>query len=878
MSAPLWVELDLADDVAVYGAKAARLGALTRLGVLTPGGLAMSASALTQTWRQNGLEHWIEALDEALAQTPIDALDALSQQVHDALMSASLPARLSALLQELGEDETRCWIVRSSGVGEDGASASFAGQLTSILDVRGAAALADAVRRCWASAWSSSSLSYQLMRGQRLGGVGVIIQPMYHPKLAGVLFTRAPDDQRVRVLEFVQGHAEALVQGEVTPARLSWPVGEASGAQGDEASLSLLPAHQRIAIEAIASTLERAFDGKPQDVEWLIDQEDRLVIVQSRDITTLSGAPPSLVWTRLRDDGARQLVWSNANMIENYPEPVCALLYSIARRGYQRYFEGLGQGLGVTSSRVDAVSAPLSQIVGVHHGRLYYTLSFVHECIRAAPLGDWLSQSWDGFIGVEQGVQDRPAQLDVASLTELIKMVTVSTGQLARLSSKVDAFVARVDAYAQALEPDVLSTKPFGALVEGLDAFMAIREQGWFEASLADTATTVSLALLKAIVARANPEDLHATISGLLEGIEGLISAQGIELLWQLAQLAKGYPQWLSLVEQEQWSLADALMCTPAAQPLRQAFEGYLQDWGFRSGQELTLLSPGMQEQPQVLARLVLGFVRRDQRSPASLARDQIAQREALMQQLVQRYRAQSGVALWPGALALAVRATHGAIAQRERARHAQAKLYYRFRRLVLELGARWQQVGVLAGAEDVFDLTFEELRDLGRSAALYPEAYAQIAAARRAARQAASALPEPPQRVTLPQGHYLSEPIEASPAPPAQEGALTGQIASRGQAVGVVRVAKDLAQASALKPGEILVTLRTDPGWGPLFFIASGLILERGGMLSHGAILARELGVPALVDVAGAMQRLQTGQHVRLDAQRGTIEILDDP
>lgn len=864
----MWRSLEHVDDAERFGGKAANLGALLRAGVPVPSGWALEDEALRQVWRQNGLEHWVEAqrVDDAWS---VEGLERLSAQVERRLMGASLPVRLEAWLETLGAESTM-WIVRSSGVGEDGQQASFAGQLTSVLNVRGGAALKDAVRRCWASAWSVAALSYQAMRGVSLRGVGVVIQPMIEPLWAGVFFTQAPDRVDGALIEYVRGHAEALVQGEVTPQRVAWQVGQVP-------EWGELPGGYGRQLLELGERACALFEG-PQDLEWVVAQDERVYLVQARPIT---------VGVKRDEDrrleglarGGRELVWSNANMVENYPDPICPLLYSVARRGYTHYFRSLGVAFGVSEGRIKAVEGPLGQIVGVHRGHLYYTLSHVHECLRAAPFGDWLSASWDGFIGVEQGVEDRPA-LMMASAVELVRMVGRVAQQLATLESQVSRFEARVDAFAAAVPVDGLSERRMDELVGAVRAFMEVREHGWVEASLADAATTMALALLRAVVARGGFDEPQQVVSLMLDGVEGLVSAGAIHGMWSLSRLAAADAELGEALTQGRYEEALALMRGGRCPVFCRSFEAYLKDWGFRSGKELMLTEPGLEEQPEVLLMMIARFMTLQGQDPAQVEREQATRRHEAMMRLEAQVSAR-GVMWRPWLLALkgARAGAQRAIGLRERARLKQALLYYRFRRVVLELGERWSSAGLLDAPARVFDLSVEEILDLGDGAMLYPEALRAVSAARFEARCEAQRAPRPPSRVTLTRGDYLGADLHSAAVAPVEgEGLqLRGAVASRGKVRGAARVAWSLAQGSALVPGEILVTQRTDPGWGPLFFIASGLILERGGLLSHGAILARELGVPAIVDVPGAMSALRDGQQVFLDADAGIVQIMWD-
>ncbi|MBI4734114.1 MAG: hypothetical protein HY779_04775 [Rubrobacteridae bacterium] len=215
------------------------------------------------------------------------------------------------------------------------------------------------------------------------------------------------------------------------------------------------------------------------------------------------------------------------------------------------------------------------------------------------------------------------------------------------------------------------------------------------------------------------------------------------------------------------------------------------------------------------------------------------------------------------------------AIGYRERARLCQSLIYGELRRLTLETGKRFYSKGYLEAAEDVFFLEYRELHRIFEGKYLYPETIKEIIAVRRKAYQD-GASDNPPEFYLIEKGEYPTIPVESGKFD-AAEGKLTGLGVSRGSVKARARIILNPAENNTLEPGDILVTRTTDPGWTPLFLIAGGLILEKGGLLSHGAIVAREFGIPAIVGVKDAVNVIKDGQLLWLDAESGTIHVLDE-
>jgi pyruvate,water dikinase len=287
------------------------------------------------------------------------------------------------------------------------------------------------------------------------------------------------------------------------------------------------------------------------------------------------------------------------------------------------------------------------------------------------------------------------------------------------------------------------------------------------------------------------------------------------------------------------------------------------------------LTTPTPQEDPRPLLRLLQAYVQADVQSPDELSRIQQREREATTTQVAARLSAGRARRFrW------LLAATQGAIQLRERARMKQALLYTRLRHIALHLGDRLVEQGVLGCRDDIFFLTTDEVleRVAARPAIEPGDAYpdlTELIETRRCALDSA-ATEAPPDIIVLARGASWSPATAARPAtgagPPARH--LTGNGACGGSATGVATVVLDVAQSNRVQAGQILVTRQTDPGWATVFFLVRGLVIERGGMLSHGAIIAREYGIPAVVGVPNATRLIADGERIHVDGDKGIVEL----
>ena len=324
----------------------------------------------------------------------------------------------------------------------------------------------------------------------------------------------------------------------------------------------------------------------------------------------------------------------------------------------------------------------------------------------------------------------------------------------------------------------------------------------------------------------------------------------------------------------------------------RARFDEYLQRWGFRCSAELMLTAPSFQEQPALLVETIRAYARRDGESPAAALSRQLAEREQETRRILRKLRGRP-IARWlpfvsrAAVLRTVLRWTQAAIAYRERARLKQALLYSRCRRLALALGDRLVARGHLAEQEDVFWLTVAEVDELAAGSAMFPHHVQELTAMRKRAHERLAAM-HPSNDFTLPEGEYLplGGDLQAGDGTSPRDGhanpaiggsrTLRGVGACGGRVVGRAVVLRDASEAGRLAAEDILVTRQTDPGWAPVFFLIKGLVIERGGMLSHGAIVAREFGIPCVVGVPHATRELFQAGQIEVDGDRGEVHVLD--
>jgi len=837
--------LDLADarDFAFAGGKAVNLAELIGAGFPVPDGFCVGTPAYAQ------------AADTAGIAALLDGPD-LPARARDALLATPIPddvaAAVTAAYLALGGGVPVA--VRSSATAEDLPGASFAGQQDTYLNVVGADDVLDAVRRCWASLWTDRAVAYRADAGIPHAGtqLAVVVQRMVDARAAGVLFTADPiSGRRSRsVLDAAAGLGDAVVSGAVDPDH--WVVDGRAITSGPPAGC-LTDRQVRDLVE-LGRRVEAHF-GAPQDIEWALDGEGTLWLTQSRAITTLYPVPPP------RRPGLR--VHLNASLAQGLTRPITPMGLSA--------FRVIGASLAelAMGRPVDPMDGPAG--FGIAGDRAFIDIT---AALRN-PVGRKAVPAVFGVMEARSAVVVRgllAAEPSLAPTRSTLPGAVAFARPVLRilLRYRVPALIAL------GLVRPAAARKVVAARGAQLRARLAEPVTGDAHARLAHVVT-----LLRAIPP-IMPRTVPAAAGGFLAlGLARRVAGPDLDAQ-AVHEVLRGLPHNVTTdMDLELWALATRLDqastaalhdATPAelagrfharALPpvLQRELAAFLAEHGHRTAAEIDLGMPRWSDDPtQVLGSLAnyLRITDPTDHPDARFARGAAAA-EAAVAQVVGEVRRRSRVRAWVTGLALhrtrqlaGMRETHKDYLVRVLA-HARAQLAI--------LGAELAGRGLLVAADDVF---FLELREV--AAALDGTDQRALVADRRAEYDRELRRRHIP-RVLLSDG---TEP-EAEHAAPAPEGALVGVPASAGTVTGVVRVVLDPADAH-LEPGEILVAPSTDPGWTPLFLTAGGLVMEMGGSNSHGAVVAREYGIPAVVGVPDATARLHTGQTVTVDGAAGTV------
>jgi pyruvate,water dikinase len=849
-------------QVGVVGGKGAHLGELSRIeGIRVPAGFCVTTDAFRRIMAEApSIDELLDRLSR-LNPDDRDAIHTLSAELRRTLEETTIPddlaAEITGALARLGE-HAAC-AVRSSATAEDLPTASFAGQQDTYLNVVGPAAILQHVSRCWASLFTERAVTYRLRNGfdHRKVHMAVVVQQMVFPHAAGILFTADPvtSNRKVASVEASFGLGEALVSGLVNPDVYKVRDGEiidkavatkqhalhASPAGGTheqpiepvQQDQPALTDAQVMQLAQLGRRIEAHF-GSPQDIEWCL-VDDGFQIVQSRPITTLFPIPA------VNDDSNHVYVSVGHQQMMTDPMKPLGLSFwqmttprPMAEAG-GRLFVDVTQGLASPASR-----AGLLEVMGRGDPLIRDALQTVLD------RGDFVpSLPGDGPGEPTPGGEPAPIETDPAIVTELIGRTQDSIATLRR-----DIRTRSGSALFDFILADLQELKRLLFDPQSHQVFMTAMEAAWW---LNDQ--------LQEWLGEKNAADT------LTQSVpHNVTSEMGLSLL-DVADAIRPHPEVVAFLHDvEDDGFLDELAELEGGPEARDALCAYLDKYGMRCVGEIDITRPRWAERPTTLLPMILSNIENFEPG-AGERRFEQGRQEATKkeQELLERLRALPDGDRKAEETKRMIDRVRTFIGYREYPKYGMVSRYFLYKQALLDEAERLVQADVLREQEDIFFLRFQELHDVVRTNQVDHE----LIRRRKDAFRSYQALTPP--RVLTSDGEAVAGAYRRDDLP---TGALVGLPVSAGTIEGRARVILDMAQAN-LEPGDILVTAHTDPSWSPLFVAITGLVTEVGGLMTHGAVIAREYGLPAVVGVDNATQLIQDGQRIRVNGTDGYIEML---
>ncbi|MBC1800407.1 phosphoenolpyruvate synthase [Listeria booriae] len=847
---------------ALVGGKGANLGECAKIsGVQVPTGFCLTTEAYQRAVSEN------EALQALLHQlsaqkiTNQDQISKIGQSIRVLIEEIEIPREIEAEitnhLAKIGSEQA--YAIRSSATAEDLPTASFAGQHDTYLNIIGKTEILKHIKKCWASLFTDRAIIYRIQNNFAHTDVqlSVVIQQMVFPSASGILFTADPitGNRKTLSIDASFGLGEALVSGLVSAD--VYKVQENTIIEKNIATkklaiysiktggteTKLLPADQQknqtitdrqiLQLEQLGRSIE-AYFGKPQDIEWCL-ADDQFYIVQSRPITTLFPVPKEA-----DNENHVYLSVGHQQMMTDPIKPLGLAFYLLITPAPMRIAGGR-LFVDITPN----LAAPASREILINGiGQSDPLMKDAIETIVAR----------EGFIETNTTEEARPiptpsADKPIENIPEIAtSLIANNEASLAKLKQTIqtksgsavfDLILEDIPEFKRVL----FNADNLRVLLSAMNAATWLNEkmQEWFgETNVADT---------------------------LSQSVANNITAEmGLELL-DVADAIRPYPEVITFLQNtKDPNFLEKLGDLQGGEAARDAITTYLDKYGMRCAGEIDISRTRWSEDPTILIPMILSNIKNFQPN-ASHQKFEQARQEALQkeQDLLARLKNLPDGEQKAAKTKEVITVLRNLTGYREYPKYGMINRYFVYKQALLKEAAQLVQAGVIKELEDIFYLNFEELHEVVRTGQLDYT----IITTRKADYNQFDKLTPP--RVLTSDGEIITGKYRRENLPP---DAIIGLPVSSGTIEGRARVILNMADAN-LEEGDILITPFTDPSWTPLFVSIKGLVTEVGGLMTHGAVIAREYGLPAVIGVENATTRIQDGDQIRVNGTEGYIEIL---
>ncbi|WP_144611831.1 phosphoenolpyruvate synthase [Bacillus cereus] len=854
-------------QLSLVGGKGLKLGELSNIqGIQVPEGFCVTTVGYEKAIEQNEeLQTLLQQLTK-LKKEERAQVGEMSKKIREVIMAVEIPSdvveAVTHYLSRFGNEHA--YAVRSSATAEDLPYASFAGQQDTYLNIIGEEAVLQHVRKCWASLFTERAVTYRMQNGFEHNQVSicVVVQKMVFPEASGILFTADPvtSNRKVLSIDASFGLGEALVSGLVSADNYKVKEGEITETmiatkkiaiyavkEGGTETKQIDPAQQKLQtlseqqilqLASIGRQIE-AYFGCPQDIEWCL-AHNTFYIVQSRPITTLYPIPEE-------NDGGNHVYISvgHQQMMTDAMKPLGLSFFLLTtnapmRKAGGRLFVDATQQLASPASRDYLINT-----LGKSDPLVRDALTTIIE------RDDFITLLPNDEKGKSAGKSVPPAnsqpeiENDPAIVTNLIKTSEASIEELKRnmqTKSGVDVLDFILEDIQQ-LKKVLFNPQSIAIIMAGMNASTWVNEkmEQWLgEKNAADT---------------------------LSQSVQNNITSEMGLALMDIADVIRPYPEVIAYLQHvEDDSFLDELVQFKGGEKAREAIDAFLNKYGMRCSGEIDITKTRWIEKPTTIILMILNNIR-DFEHGASKRKFEEGLQEALKkeEELVDRLQHLPDGKQKVEETKRMIRTIRNCIGYREYPKYGMINRYFIYKQALLKEAEQLVQSGVIHEVDDIYYLTFEELHEVVRTNKLNYELIQKQKNDYKLYEKLT------PPRIMTSDGEIITGKYKRENLP---ADAIVGLPVSSGVIEGRARIILSMEEAN-LEEGDILVTAFTDPGWTPLFVSIKGLVTEVGGLMTHGAVIAREYGLPAVVGVENATKLIKDGQRIRVHGTEGYIEVL---
>jgi len=865
-----------------------------------PEWIAVPASMFYQCLEQDGGSTTIEKIADGITKDNIaDSAD----RIQSLILSINIPAPIISALEGatvslFGNDYVS---VRSSAADEDGGEYSFAGIHESYLYLRGTITIADHIRKVWASGYQERALLYRLENKLKLHPVpmAVIVQRMIESQSSGVVFTADPTDGNPHkmIISSLYGLGEGLVSAGLAADHIEFNkrTGEFKNNIADKESRVVfdqandngvceepveqdmrkklsLSQKQLDTIAAAALKIEQR-QLCPQDIEFCFDAGGTLYILQTRKITTAQEYGPAA--------GNRQ-IWDNSNIIESYSGVTSPMTFSFIRNAYAVVYNCFSEVMGIPQKVIRANQNVYSNMLGLFKGQVYYNLPNWYRLVQQFPGYEYNRKFMESMMGVKDKIdskEDNTKQANIVKryfieLPRLLGLVLHMLYRFACLKKLVPAFNRNFNHYYDrwyALDFEKLPPHELMQIYHDMENHIL---RNWKTPIINDFYVMIFYGALKGCAKKWCGDQSGTLQNNLICGEGDIESTVPTRMLMKLAAEIKTKPELENLfLNHPPQELLKLIPQHKDAGFIIKTVDTYLEKYGFRCINELKLEEPSLHETPDFIYQMIANYVRM---KPELLDISAMDRREQKIRADAEKQAFANLSTIKAYIFRKILKHARTGVKNRENMRFARTKIYGLLRQLLNAVGEYLSKEKIIDSQQDIYYLTITEVWDYIKGTAVTTDLRGLIAVRK-------TEFDNYREDTCMPDDHFetygpayhrnLFTNYKTAANDNNEEGTLHGIGCSPGSVTGTAKIIHSPKDDVSLN-GEILVAARTDPGWVPLYPSVSGILIERGSILSHSAIVAREMGIPAIVGIPNLLNSITNGQEIQMDASAGSVHL----
>jgi pyruvate,water dikinase len=856
----------------LVGGKAYNLYLLKKIGMQIPPWLVVTKNVFEKAMIPYKIR--LEELLSSINFTDASRIPAICSQIHDLIKKVEIDEMLNRSLirkiKSLSSDEI-LFAVRSSAIGEDSKEKSYAGQMDSFLNVP-ADKIKTTVKKVWMSAFLPRVLLYRKQLGENLSimPVAVIVQQMVPAEKSGILFSRDPETgEKVSIISAGYGYGEGIVSNlvesdtyrvnrsgnpvqtkiEIKQNRIGIDkeLGEGTRIEkvSNEFKLSqVLNKEQIIRLHKTAIRLEIYFD-RAQDIEWSFDKQGNLYILQSRPV--------------IFNKNLEYRVWENSNIVESYPGITQPLTFSFIRRGYEICFKTAAFELVPFKKPLKPYTHIFKNMLGILKGRLYYNLLNWYQMLSFLPAFDKRRKAWDQMIGISDRIPYDAQKLSIVfkvlSYFKVLKLILM-------VHTTASKFSKHFDHSFPGFKQKDYSNKSSHELIKIFNE-IEIKLGGFWHLTLYnDLSAMTYYEFLRQLCKKWKLDKLENLHNDLFCGTREVESVKPLRSLMRISKIIKENSKYLNLFNNtENLQIWNTIQQQTDYNNLHSVISEHLDNFGDRTLEELKLERPTLREEPEHLIGLLKKVIQNHHKTTCEGNRNEDMDKvvDTTLRNPLKSFL-----------FDFVLKRARFAVATRESMRLARARLYGVVRRIFLQLGRILAEEGILQQEEDVFYLTVEELSDFIEGSATTVN-LKDLVSIRKKEYENYRRDEQVSEKIETNGIPYLN-PIHTNNSGISDKKYLKGVGCSSGSTTGKARIIKD-PNFEISTDNYILITRSTDPGWVFLMMRSKGIVVEKGSVLSHTAIIGRELGIPTIVGAEAATQIIPDNCNLQMNGRTGVVQ-----